>query len=109
MLASDRRRGRHKPVEPFVNPNGLTSGWPIDFHGDQAMTALYQKLKALDEKIAQTYYDITKDDPNAEIDRDGVERLFAQATYGDDTIDPNGLDALIAIVKGANFNNSWWS
>ena len=73
------------------------------------MTALYEKLKALDGKIAQAYYDITKDDPNAVIDHHGVEKLFDQATYGDDTIDPNKLDALIAIVKVANFVNSWRS
>jgi len=38
-----------------------------------------------------------------------VEKLFNEATYGDDTIDPNKLDALIAIVKAANFTNSWRS
>jgi hypothetical protein len=59
-------------------------------------TELFKKLKALDPDIAQAYLKVTKDDPKAVIDADGVSQLFGQAV-DDRKVTSKELDALILI------------
>jgi hypothetical protein len=59
-------------------------------------TVLLGKLQALDPDIAKVFLDLTKDDPKAVIDADGVSRLFGQAV-DDTTVTSKELDALILI------------
>jgi hypothetical protein len=60
-------------------------------------TPLYTRLKRLDAGIARVYFELTRDDPKAIIDLEGVEKLFEQALGRDDKITARELDALIAI------------
>jgi hypothetical protein len=69
-----------------------------------ADSPLFAKLKKLDPKIAQVYFNLTKDDPKAVIDAEGVSQLFGQAVDQDNTITSKELDALIAIIQEANFS-----
>lgn len=64
---------------------------------------LYKKLKSFDPKLAQVYFDVTRDDPRSVIDEHGVEKLFVQTLDKDAKITEGELNALILIIQECAF------
>lgn len=65
---------------------------------------LFKQLKLLDPDLARVYFNLTRDDPKAVIDQDGVSQIFGQALDKDNAITKKELDAIILIVQNCNFD-----